>query len=80
MRIDGKRGNLSTLDNLRSVCERFQLTPTDASLLIERLINTIKVEWDSVCDQAQFPEAERQRLWQSAVFNPFCFENWAETK
>jgi serine/threonine-protein kinase HipA len=80
MRIDGNRDNLSTLDNLRSVCDRFQLSTTDATALIEKMIATIEAKWESVCDQAELPEIERQRLWQSAVFNPFCFENWTGPK
>jgi len=78
MRINGTRGNLSTLDNIRSVHVHFQLTHAEATTLIEQLISIIKTEWDCVCDQAQLAETERQRLWQSAVFNPFCFENWSE--
>jgi len=76
MLISGKRGNLATLDNICSVCDRFLLATDEATALINELKAMVESEWENVCDLAQLPEGERQRLWGSAVFNPFCFENW----
>jgi len=28
------------------------------------------------CDDAEPPKDERERLWQGAVLNPFCLQDW----
>lgn len=76
MDIEGNRGRLSTLDNARSVCERFMLSREQATEIVERQVSTIEENWDSVCQDAGLGEGEQQRLWQGAVLNPFCFEAW----
>jgi serine/threonine-protein kinase HipA len=76
MQIGGNRANLSTLDNARSVCERFMLNRDEATCLINQQLRIVKAEWKGVCREANMPEGENQRLWERAVFNPFCFENW----
>ncbi len=76
MQIEGNRANLSTLDNVRSVCSRFMLTHEQATDLINRQVRIIRAKWENVCNKAQLPQGERQRLWQGAILNPFCFENW----
>lgn len=76
MDIEGTRGRLSTLDNARSVCERFMLDHHEATALINRQIKVIEEQWDTVCDEAGLAEGERRRLWQGAVMNPFCREGW----
>lgn len=76
MAIGGDRGNQSTLDNVRSVSERFMLTREQATTLIDNQIATVNAEWDRVCNEAGLARGERDRLWQGAVSNPFCFENW----
>ncbi len=76
MQIGGNRANLSTLDNARSVCERFMLTRDKATDLINQQVRIVRAEWKGACTEANMPEGESRRLWESAVFNPFCFENW----
>lgn len=76
MDIGGVKGNLSTLDNARSVCERFMLSRDEATDLINQQVVIVRAGWESVCDVANLPEGERRRLWQGAVLNPFCFEGW----
>ncbi|EIJ34504.1 HipA domain protein [Thiothrix nivea DSM 5205] len=73
MQIGGVQGNFSTLENALSVCTAFQLTPASARELIEQQVAMIRQHWDSACDAAGLAAAERGRLWQRAVFNPFCF-------
>jgi len=77
MAIEGDRGNLSTLDNVRSVSGRFMLTRDEATAIINKQIETVNAEWEAVCGEAGLPRGERGRLWQGAVLNPFCFENWS---
>jgi serine/threonine-protein kinase HipA len=74
MRIEGSMGDLSTLVNVLSVCERFQLGEDEAQKIIRGLEEVIRENWESVCDEAHLASAERQRLWGSAILNPFCFQ------
>lgn len=76
MGIGGHRGNLSTLDNVRSVCQRFMLSYDEATALIDQQERIIRAEWETVCEEGNLPPGERGRLWQGAVLNPFCFEGW----
>jgi len=76
MGIGGNRGNLSTLDNIRSVCQSFMLSHDDATVLINEQEKIIRAEWRTVCEEGNLPPGERERLWQGAVLNPFCFEGW----
>jgi serine/threonine-protein kinase HipA len=76
MMIGGHRGNLSTLDNARSVCQRFMLSRDEATDLIDRQLKIVKAKWNSACDAAELAQGERDRLWEGAVMNPFCMEDW----
>jgi serine/threonine-protein kinase HipA len=76
MDIEGTRGRFSTLDNVRSVCERFMLSRDDATRLINQQHRTIVDQWQGTCDDAELPKGERERLWNGAVLNPFCFQGW----
>lgn len=76
MAIEGKRGRLSTLDNARSVCERFMLSSDQATAIANRQIAAIRQHWDAVCAEAKIADGERRRLSQGAVLNDFCFEGW----
>jgi serine/threonine-protein kinase HipA len=76
MDIEGIRGRLSTLDNARSICERFMLSREEATELANRQVRTIEAHWDAVCDDANMAVGERRRLWRGAVLGSFCFEGW----
>jgi serine/threonine-protein kinase HipA len=76
MGIGGQRGNLATLDNLRSVCQHFMLSNDEATALIDEQEQTVRTEWDAVCEEANLPHGERERLWEGSVLNPFSFEGW----
>jgi len=76
MDIEGHRGRLSTLDNARSVCERFMLTSDQASTIANQQIAAIRKHWDAVCAEAGIADGERRRLWRGAALNDFCFEGW----
>jgi len=74
MQIGGIQGNLSTLKNVLSVCANFQLEPEEAKMLITQQVETIENDWDEICEQVGLSNIERQRLWHSAILNPFCFQ------
>ncbi len=76
MAIEGIEGNLSKLKNILSVCEHFQLTQAVARSLMDEMIEAIRIHWPLVCDEAGLSRLERQRLWEQAVFNPFCFQGF----
>ncbi|WP_242632766.1 type II toxin-antitoxin system HipA family toxin [Thiothrix fructosivorans] len=73
MQIGGSQGNFSTLENILSVCYVFQLTTAAAQDKIDQQVATIRRNWVATCEAAGMGEMERKRLWQRAVFNPFCF-------
>lgn len=74
----GREGKLSTLTNVLSSCDAFQLTHDGAKSIIEEMIEVIESQWQSICDAADLGQAERGRIWGSAVFNPFAFQNWRD--
>lgn len=76
MDIEGNRGRLSTLENARSVCERFMLSSDQATAIANQQVAAITQHWDAVCAEAEIADGERRRLWHSAVLNDFCFEGW----
>lgn len=76
MRLDGDEGNHSTLSNVLSICESFQLAPEDAKQTIEAIRNVVEGEWQNVCDEAQMTAVERERLWQRAILNAYCLQGW----
>ena len=73
MQISGSQGNFSTLQNALSICHAFQLPTEQAKQMIERQVDIIAASWLETCKTANMRPLERERLWQRAVFNPFCF-------
>jgi len=76
MNLDGKQRNHATLVNALSVCHDYRLEETTAKDIINTLISVINDHWLTVCDEANLAKKARQRLWQNAVFNPYCFQDW----
>jgi serine/threonine-protein kinase HipA len=76
MSIDGSQGNFSTLNNVLSISEYFQVTPSHAHEIMEHMIITIKENWESTCEEAEMSNLERDRLWGTSIFNPFCFQGF----
>jgi serine/threonine-protein kinase HipA len=76
MNLEGKQGNHATLVNALSICHDYRLEETEAKEMINELISIINDHWLNVCDEARLTKKARQRLWNNAVFNPYCFEGW----
>ena len=76
MSLEGDEGNHSTLTNCLSIASVFQINKDNAKEIIESLITNIREHWSDVCDEAEMTEIERARLWERAIFNPYCFQNW----
>jgi len=76
MNLEGKHGNHATLVNVLSICRDYRLEETKAKEIINTLISVINEHWLNVCDEAGLTKQARQRLWEQAVLNPYCFESW----
>jgi len=76
MNLEGKQGNHSTLINALSICHLFMLEPAEAKEIINKLISVINDNWVNVCNEAELGKNERDLLWERAVFNPYCFQDW----
>lgn len=76
MRIDGVEGNFSTVNNVLSISEAFQISKTQAHELIEKMISNINKNWNLVCEEAKLSTHEQERFWGKMIFNPFCFRTW----
>ena len=76
MQLNGVEGNYSTLKNVLSICDTFQLTHLEAKDCIGRIVSIIEENWLTVCEEADISAQERTKLWGRAIFNPFCFEGW----
>ncbi len=76
MNLEGKQGSHSTLVNALSICHHYDLTEAGAKNLINTLLSVINDNWLTVCNEANLSQNERERLWNHAILNPYCFENW----
>lgn len=73
MILNGESGNFSTLKNVLSICETYRLKQEEAKQIINQQVSIIKTHWDNLCEEAKLGEVERQRLWGTAILNPYCF-------
>jgi serine/threonine-protein kinase HipA len=55
----------------------YQVSKTEAREIVDHQIEAIEREWRDVCDQAELPEAERERLWGRQFLNPFALEGYS---
>jgi len=42
--------------------------------IIQHQQETIKKEWDGVCDEAQLSTVDKNMFWGRQLFNPYIFE------
>ena len=56
----------------------FQLREEEAKAIIRAQIDTVRNEWDIICDDAGMNPADRETLWGRQFFNPYAFEGWIE--
>ncbi len=55
----------------------YQLNESEAREIVNRQVEVIERDWIEVCDQAQLPEAERNRFWGRQFLNPFALEGYS---
>ena len=68
--------NLSRIRSCLDAARHFQLTEAHARQIVEAQIDCIKTHWRDVCDEANLPAADRNRLWERQFLNPFAFEGY----
>ena len=73
MLIHGNK-NLSKLTNCLETAHNFLLSKEDALTIFEKQKNIIEKNWQTVCDEAQLSETDRNLFWERQFLNPFAFE------
>ena len=69
---DQRQSNLACCIEAAAV---FQLSRTEASMIIAQLQGAIEHHWQAVCDEAQLSPVDRRLLWGRQFMNPFIFES-----
>jgi serine/threonine-protein kinase HipA len=54
----------------------YLLTEEEAREIVDRQVETIKREWDDVCELAGLSEVDRRRLWHGAFLKPYATEGY----
>jgi len=75
IRIIGDR-NQSRLAICMEAATKFGLEANAAQQVIEHQILVIKAKWESVCDEANLPDKDRQILWLHQILNPYSIEGY----
>ena len=73
MKIHGDN-NLSQLKVCIASAVSYKLSAKQAQEIIDHQLESIKTNWDAVCDEAKLPKLERKMLWERQFMNPFAFE------
>lgn len=68
---DGRRESRGGL--LVESADVFHLTATAASELIDAQVDTIRADWDDVCDRAELTRTQRMAFWGTQFLNPYVF-------
>lgn len=61
---------ISQVDACVEHAGHYHLDRDEAAGIVERHTDTIRSEWNDVCDLAQLTVPERDRLWQRQFLNP----------
>lgn len=57
----------------------YQLSEAEAREIVDNQIETIKGQWDEVCDIAGLTEVEHAGFWKRQFLNPYALEGYAST-
>jgi serine/threonine-protein kinase HipA len=69
------RNRMSQLSVCLAAAPNFLLDVETAKKIINHQVRTIRSHWNSVCDEAELTEADRQLFWHRQFLNPFAFYN-----
>lgn len=56
-------------------CAAYHLSTAQAQAIVDRQVETIRTNWDDVCDEAGLTQGERDSMFESQFLNPFAFED-----
>lgn len=62
---------------VREAAPEFLLTPAQGQGIVTHVVDTIRDNWDEVCDQALLTRAERDQLWRREFLNDYAFYDYA---
>lgn len=54
----------------------YGLSETEARELVDHQVDTIRTEWDDVCDEAALAQVDREYFWQRQFLNDYAFEGY----
>lgn len=54
----------------------YQLTEAEAREIVDNQIETIKGQWDEVCDLAGLTQVERSGFWERQFLNPYALQGY----
>lgn len=66
--------NLSQLKVCLASAASYKLTAKQAQEIINQQLESIRANWDAVCDEAKLSKLARNMLWERQFMNPFAFE------
>ncbi|TIH17451.1 type II toxin-antitoxin system HipA family toxin [Marinifilum sp. JC120] len=73
MKISGNK-NLSQLKTCLETAHNFLLTKKSAQAIFKHIEETIRENWNQVCEEAQLSEVDKKLLWGRQFLNPFSME------
>lgn len=73
MRIKGE-DNLSRLSTCLSAAGDYLLSPAEAREIMVGVAESIRANWDAVCDEAGLSATDRAGLWGRQFLNPFSLD------
>ncbi|WP_213992447.1 HipA domain-containing protein [Sodalis sp. dw_96] len=65
---------LSNLAVCLDAAPKFLLSKIEAGEIITHHIETVRVRWASICDEAELSQVDRKLFWERMFLNPFIFE------
>lgn len=75
MLISGKN-KFSQLTVCMEAAPHFMLPKGRAHAIISAQLESIRTQWQAVCDEANLSEVDRAFLWGRQFLNPFALEGW----
>lgn len=75
MLINGQK-KFSQLMVCLEAAPHFLLQEGHARVIINAQLETIRAQWETVCDEADLSEVDRAYLWGRQFLNPFALEGW----
>jgi len=75
MLITGQN-RFSQLTACMEAAPHFLLQEARARAMINAQLETIRAQWEAVCDEAKLSEVDRKLLWGRQFLNPYALEGW----